>query len=292
MTQSNTPTPRQLKPKEYPAALAFCVSCGADGVLAGQRIADAINQPIITGEAWVLERWQGERRPRKLVPEQIDSLAWASGSLMLVGAGARAGRAFAPLAQARGPRYTSVVGDWQAVGAIWDLLSGLWPTPKAYRQRQLLLEISRPAVIAADPLVRAARGDELDALEGASRAMFTEELGFAPPGPPEAYRRQVADQIVRRNLLCRRDAVSGEVLFKAELGAACGTRVQIQGVWTNPRWRGLGYGKAGMAAVIAEALRRGYNQVCLYVNDFNYPALAVYRALGFSRVGTWGTVMF
>jgi predicted GNAT family acetyltransferase len=40
------------------------------------------------------------------------------------------------------------------------------------------------------------------------------------------------------------------------------------------------------------AAARGYTSVSLYVNAFNTPAIAVYRALGFIRTGTWATVMF
>jgi predicted GNAT family acetyltransferase len=142
-----------------------------------------------------------------------------------------------------------------------------------------------------DPAVRPATPETLDALVPACRAMFTEELGFPPPGPEPGYRAHVATQVERGNMVVRVDPTSGRVIFKAELGAACGPWVQVQGVWTDPAYRGRGIAKAGMAAVIGYARQRGWRQVCLYVNDFNAPALAVYRAVGFTQVGTWATVM-
>ena len=47
-----------------------------------------------------------------------------------------------------------------------------------------------------------------------------------------------------------------------------------------------------MAAVV-EAVRASIAAtVSLYVNDFNAPAVAGYRAVGFAEVGTFATVMF
>jgi predicted GNAT family acetyltransferase len=132
----------------------------------------------------------------------------------------------------------------------------------------------------------------LNLLEPACRAMFIEELGFAPAGPSQGYRQRVAAQLAERAIMALIDPASGQVVFKAEFGAQYGSWVQIQGVWTASDWRGRGFGKAGMAAMVLEARRRGWTNVCLYVNDFNAPALAVYRAVGFRRVGTWATVMF
>ncbi|MDR1634233.1 MAG: GNAT family N-acetyltransferase [Bifidobacteriaceae bacterium] len=283
--------PRLLARQDYPAALAFCHSLGADGVMAGHRLAQAISAPVSSGEVWALEHPGARPAGQRLRSEHLRALMWAAGSLMPVGADSTTATAFLPMVRDRGNRYASMVGDAAAVAALWARLAPAWPPPRAYRQAQPLMAIGGPGEGAADPLVKPATPDMLDRIVPACRAMFTEELGFPPPGPPEAYRAHVANQIGRGALLARLEPSTGEVVFKAELGADCGRWVQVQGVWTNPAYRGRGIAKAGMVAVIAHARACGRDRVCLYVNDFNAPALAVYRAVGFTQVGTWATVL-
>jgi predicted GNAT family acetyltransferase len=47
-----------------------------------------------------------------------------------------------------------------------------------------------------------------------------------------------------------------------------------------------------MAAVAAEAMRSVAPVVSLYVNDFNAPARAAYRRVGFTEVSTFMSVLF
>ena len=51
----------------------------------------------------------------------------------------------------------------------------------------------------------------------------------------------------------------------------------------RPELRGRGLAAAGMAAVVTEALRNVAPVVSLYVNDFNAPARAAYRRVGFTE---------
>ncbi|MDR2378995.1 MAG: GNAT family N-acetyltransferase [Bifidobacteriaceae bacterium] len=282
---------RLLDRSQYQAALAFCRSLGADGVMVGHRVEAALAVPAAAGELWVVEE-PGRRGPGQALREDhLRSLFWTTGSLMPVGVDSDAAAAFASVVRHRGGRFASMVGDAHMVDALWRQLSPVWPPARAYRRSQPLMAISQPALGAADPLVRPAAPEHLDALVPACWAMFTEELGFPPPGPEVSYRAHVAGQIGRGALLARLDPDSGEVVFKAELGASCGQWVQVQGVWTNPAYRGRGIAKAGMVSVVEHARQRGWSRVCLYVNDFNAPALAVYRAVGFDQIGTWATVL-
>ena len=85
---------------------------------------------------------------------------------------------------------------------------------------------------------------------------------------------------------------SGQVVFKAELGAVAGGVAQVQGVWVAPDRRGERISEAGMAAVVQIARSEVASQVSLYVNNYNARALASYRAVGFRQVGTYATVLF
>ena len=66
---------------------------------------------------------------------------------------------------------------------------------------------------------------------------------------------------------------------------------QVQGVWVAPEWRGRGLGTMAMSAVVRDALRRVAPSVSLYVNDYNTPARRAYARCGFSRAGTFATVL-
>jgi predicted GNAT family acetyltransferase len=154
------------------------------------------------------------------------------------------------------------------------------------------MAISEPSRVAPDPLVRRVRPDELGILLPASVAMFTEEVGVSPVGPDggAAYRARVSELIALGRAFARIE--DGQVVFKAEIGSVTPLACQVQGVWVRPELRGRGLATAGMAAVVAEALRNVAPVVSLYVNDFSTPARAAYRRVGFAETATFASVLF
>src|ERR687896_308844 len=77
-----------------------------------------------------------------------------------------------------------------------------------------------------------------------------------------------------------------------EVGAVTPYACQVQGVWVTPELRGNGIAVHGMAALVEEALRTIAPTVTLYVNDYNAPARAAYRHVGFKHVDTFMSVLF
>jgi len=67
---------------------------------------------------------------------------------------------------------------------------------------------------------------------------------------------------------------------------------QVQGVWVRPDCRGQGLAAPGMAAVVVEAARSISPLVSLYVNEYNHPARAAYRRVGFAETGRFMSVLF
>jgi uncharacterized protein len=191
----------------------------------------------------------------------------------------------------QGRRCSSIVGPAAAVGELWELLGPHWGSPREVRPVQPVLAITGPSSVAADPLVRRVRPDELDVLYPACVAMFTEEVGVSPIGTDggAAYRGRVAELIKAGRSFARIE--NGQVLFKAEIGAITPLASQVQGVWVPPEARGRGHAVRGMAAVVEAALRLA-PIVSLYVNDFNIPARAAYRRVGFTEAGTFMSVLF
>ena len=142
-----------------------------------------------------------------------------------------------------------------------------------------------PPLVSPDPLVRRVRPDEIDILWPACVAMFTEEVGVSPvTGDGGASYRARLEQLIRGGRAFAR-IENGQVVFKAEIGAVTPQVCQVQGVWVRPQSRGRGLAAPGMAAVVIEAARSIAPLVSLYVNDFNAPARAAYRRVGFTETG-------
>jgi predicted GNAT family acetyltransferase len=223
---------------------------------------------------------------------RLRSLCYAGANLVPVGADAESCRAFADKGRRQGRRCSSIVGPSDQVGLLWGLLEPSWGPARDVRTRQPLMATSAPPLVEADPLVRLVHPDELDILFPASVAMFTEEVGVSPStGDGGAlYRSRVAELIGQGRAFARIE--NGRVIFKAEIGAATTQACQVQGVWVTPELRGRGLAVAGMAAVVELAQATVAPVVSLYVNDFNTPARAAYRRVGFAEVGSFTSVLF
>ena len=220
-----------------------------------------------------------------VVDGRIESLCYAGANLVPVEATTEAVKAFAERARRQGRRCSSIVGPADEVLALWELLEPTWGPPRELRAVQPVMATGY------DPLVRRVRLDELDTVMPACVAMFTEEVGVSPlVGDGGVYRSRVTELVASGRSFARIEG--GEVVFKAEIGAVTSEACQVQGVWVNPRLRGQGLGAAGMAAVVNLCLEDVAPVVSLYVNDFNAAAIATYARVGFSRVGTFATVLF
>ena len=223
---------------------------------------------------------------------RLTSLCYSGANLVPVAATSSAVTAFAGRARLQGRRCSSIVGPAPAVGELWRLLSPHWGRPREVRAAQPVLAISGAPLVPADPLVRAVRPGELDILLPACVDMFTEEVGVSPVGVDggAAYRARVMELIrVGRSFARIED---DRVVFKAEVGSVTPQVCQVQGVWVPPDLRGRGIAARGMAAVVAIALECIAPVVTLYVNDFNAPARAAYRRVGFTETGAFMSVLF
>jgi predicted GNAT family acetyltransferase len=223
---------------------------------------------------------------------RLASVCYSGANLVPVQATAEAIGAFASRARLQGRRCSSIVGPAAAVGPLWEMLSPVWGTPRDIRPVQPVLAMSELSQIEPDPLVRPVRRAELDVVLPSCIAMFTEEVGVSPVGfdGGAAYRARIADLIGAGRSFARIDE-DGQVLFKAEIGAVTPQVCQVQGVWVPPEARGRGHAVRGMAAVVQYGLQLA-PVVTLYVNDFNTPARAAYRRVGFTQAGTFMSVLF
>jgi len=273
---------RLLDDRDRDAALDLCAADPVANVFVESRIrAFGLDPGRLGAQAWGLEQ-----------AGRLVSLCYAGANLVPVQASPQAVAAFAERALRQGRRCSSIVGASAAVGELWALLRPYWGPARDVRAAQPLMAIDGPSPVAADPAVRRVRLDEIDTLLPASIAMFTEEVGISPlTGDGGAsYRARVAELVRSGRAFARIE--NGEVIFKAEVGAATPQACQVQGVWVHPGFRGRGLAAPGMAAVVRLARASISPLVSLYVNDFNTPARATYLRAGFHEVGEFMSVLF
>lgn len=199
---------------------------------------------------------------------------------------------FARVLSRQGRRCSSIVGQSEEVLDLWSMLESSWGTAREVRPHQPMMSMSTPAFIEHDPEVRYAHKSDLDIVMPACIDMFTGEVGVSPVahGAGHAYRNRIADLIGQQRSLIK--VVNGQVVFKAEVGAIGDGVAQIQGVWVAPALRGQGIAAPAMATVVNKVRTDLAPTVSLYVNNFNTPALATYRRVGFEQVDTFATVLF
>jgi predicted GNAT family acetyltransferase len=223
---------------------------------------------------------------------RLESLCYSGANLVPVAATPDAVAAFADRALRHGRRCSSVVGEASEVQGLWGLLRPHWGPAREVCPVQPLMVTSGPPLVPPDPLVRRVRPEEIDVLWPACVAMFTEEVGVSPiAGDGGASYRARLEQLIRTGRAFARIS-GGRVIFKAEIGAVTPQACQVQGVWVTPDRRGQGLAAPGMAAVAVEAVKSIAPLVSLYVNDYNTPARAAYRRVGFQEVGQLMSVLF
>lgn len=275
---------RTLECGDRDAVLELCGQDPVANVMVAERVEQVGSDPVrLGGELWGL-----------FEHGRLISVCWSGANLVPVGVRSPAALdAFASRARRGGGIYSSLFGDAESVLGLWSRLEPMGWRAREVRACQPLFAIDRPPAVDVDPHVRRATADDLIAMLPASVAMFTEEVGYSPIGADggTAYRRRVAELLRQGRTFVRRGH-DGEVIFKADLGAVGSQVAQVHGVWVDPRWRGRGLAAPAMAAVVLAALGHDADIVSLYVNDFNAPALATYRRVGFERVGTFATVLF
>ncbi len=199
---------------------------------------------------------------------------------------------FAQVLRRQGRRCSSIVGPQEEVSELWRLLNDSWGPARAVRDSQLMMSIDQRSNIEPDDLVRYSTVRDLEALFPACVDMFTHEVGKSPVahGGGPAYRNRINELISSRRSFIR---TNGEqIIFKAEVGSLGAGVAQIQGVWVHPDYRGKGLAAPAMASVVRFILDDLAPNASLYVNDFNFPAIATYKRVGFQVVDTFSTVLF
>jgi RimJ/RimL family protein N-acetyltransferase len=189
----------------------------------------------------------------------------------------------------RGERM--IIGARETIRRFWELIRSWHPPPRLVRERQLVMAVDRKRLRPFErrASVRQARTDEWEAVADSSAHMVRQELAYDPRRGSGDFSAAVREMIARK--LWWVGSADGELCFFCNVGPWCDRTVQLQGIWTPPELRGRGLATAALAA-ICDRLLNVSPTISLYVNDFNAPAIALYRRVGFEHVGDFQTLLF
>jgi ribosomal protein S18 acetylase RimI-like enzyme len=224
----------------------------------------------------------------------IVHLAGGSGAVLPLGEDAAALERLARIAwQQRTllPRRAQIIGPRRAATALARAFAEGGAHPRLSReQTYFALEARDLPAFARVPELRAARPEDHDRVFESGAELRAEELEEDPrTADAAAYARRVEEECRDGYTYLWLDAAG--LRFRASISAATPAAVQISGVFTPPSRRRLGYARRAISEICTRWFERS-RVACLFVNDFNTPAIALYRALGFRRAGEWASYFF
>lgn len=221
-------------------------------------------------------------------------LGGPSGSLLPLTSDPEAARRMSDLACERlsfMPRRFQVIGPRAVVGDFTHRLRRAGLAPRLFRN-QTYMALARPALPRFErvPDLRSACSEDYDVVYESGARLRAEELEEDPrTADAAAYARRVQEE-------CRDGYTSlwldgAGLCFRASVSARTPDAVQISGVYTPPERRNQGFARRGVSE-LCERLFEHSRNACLFVNDFNAPALAVYRRIGFREIAEWASAFY
>jgi len=221
-------------------------------------------------------------------------LGGRSGAVLPHGDDAEGLRQLAEVARARRaalPPRIQVIGPIAGVRAVVSALAADGLTPRLERRQVYMkLEARDLPDVERLPELRPARPEDHALLFETGAALRAEELEEDPRiADPLTYARRVEEE-------CRDGYTwlwpeGAGLRFRASISAATLDAAQVSGVYAPPDRRGKGFATRALAELCRRLLERS-RTVCLFVNDFNEPALTLYRRLGFRVIAPWASAFY
>ena len=211
------------------------------------------------------------------------------GSNLVLAAERDALPALAELGKGRDER--AIVGPSATIREYWHLVRDAHAPARLVRERQPVMAVDRASLRAgaSSTNVRRAKESEWQIVARNSAAMISGEIEADARGEMPEFGAGIR-RMIQLGLwwVGERD---DRLCFFCNVGAWSGTTAQLQGIWTPPDMRGQRVATEALGA-ICSALLCFVPSLSLYVNEFNVPARALYRRLGFRDVGELQTIFF
>ena len=177
----------------------------------------------------------------------------------------------------------AIISPAHLVDPLWRRLQARFDPPTVVRMNQPVYALRGRTDFPDLTECRYSTTRDIDALVPAAAAMHKEEVGIDPLERDAAgYRERIRELFEKNRSVIR--VHDRTIVAKCEYSAVTPEAVQLMGVWTHPRYRRRGFGRELLREVCGHLCRNG-KAVTLFVNDFNYPAVALYESLGFEPIG-------
>lgn len=189
------------------------------------------------------------------------------------------------------PRRLHVIGPLAAVEVFHRRFLDASVHPRVLR-RQVYLSLQREDLPPFErlPQLRPASKSDYDMVFESGALLRAEELEEDPRvSDPIAYARRVEEECRDGYSYLWTDETG--LIFRASMSARTGDAVQISGVYTPAHLRRRGIARRALSELVHRLLEKS-RAACLFVNDFNAPALALYRRMGFRHLSDWGSAFY
>jgi hypothetical protein len=189
------------------------------------------------------------------------------------------------------PRRFQIIGPRPACRALVERLAADGVLPRLARD-QTYMSLARGELAPFErlPQLRRAARDDRDLVFSSGADLRAEELEEDPrDADPAGYAKRVEEE-------CRDGYTylwleDGALQFRSSVSAQTPDAAQVSGVFTPRALRGRGLARRGLSELCERLFERS-RHVCLFVNDVNAPALAVYRRIGFRDRAAWGSAFY
>ncbi|HEY3215906.1 MAG TPA: GNAT family N-acetyltransferase [Candidatus Eisenbacteria bacterium] len=252
--------------------------------LVALTLRDALGQP--RDEYWAA------RRDGQIVA--LLHLGSRSGAILPVGEDEAALRMLGDQARLRLPllpRRFQLVGSRAAVHPFLQRFarSGLQPR---LERLQVYMDLERGALPRFErlPALAPAGREDLPVVYESGARLRAEELEEDPRQvDPHGYQRRVEEECRDGHTFLWRGPEG--LLFRASVSALTADAAQISGVYTPPQHRNRGIARRGLSELCARLLEQT-RSACLFVNQDNLPALALYHRLQFQVRAPWCSLFY
>jgi RimJ/RimL family protein N-acetyltransferase len=186
-----------------------------------------------------------------------------------------------------------IVAPRPIVERFWTLTERKFPKPSAIRESQPVFALVRADLERQPPepgVARATRPEADEIVREAARMASRELLGSDFERIDPAFRAHTEARI-EAGRVWRYRLADGRLVFQCDIGSFTAQTAQLQGVWTPLAARSRGHATRGLAA-ICDRLLDEHPSLCLFVNDFNHAAIALYERVGFKRSGEFASILF
>ena len=189
------------------------------------------------------------------------------------------------------PRRIQIVGARAAVDPFVKRFAEAGIQPRLNRgQVYMTLQPDQLTPFERLPELRGATASDYDVLYESGALLRAEELEEDPRrGDAGAYARRVGEEA--RDGSTWLWMTGGTLRFRASVSALTADAAQIAGVYTPAALRNRGFARRALSELCVRLTGRT-REICLFVNDFNAPALALYRRMGFVAAADWASAFY